>query len=292
LNPQNLTAAQFAWACCQAGDFPPPAPKRGPRFGLDAQCCLCGGATEGVGWPRKLGVSDTFTDIPGMPMPASQTVCQACVATSKSDGWGQSVAAHPERGLKATFDQKEGKAARGWNWLYSHHLFVWPDHHECPDRARWRALLANPPPPPFLAILTTSGKKQLIFKSRLAWNRDVFPLQFEDESVLVAPSQFSVALADFMRLYLLGFSKDSVLSGNYHPASLMTAGAERWREAEAPASVWRRQHPQLWAVCHYVAQRPEDWEPPQRPACSAALSIPSPANPPPSTPAPPQGSLF
>lgn len=60
MNPQNLTAAQFAWACCQAGDFPPPAPKRGPRFGLDAQCCLCGGVTEGVGWPRKLGIADTL----------------------------------------------------------------------------------------------------------------------------------------------------------------------------------------------------------------------------------------
>lgn len=195
---------------------------------------------------------------------ASQTVCQPCVATMQSTGWAQYVAAHPDRGLKAVFDQKEGKAQRAWNWLYSHHLFVWPDHHECPDRARWREILENPPQPPFLAILTTSGKKQLIFKARIAHALTRFPLQFEDEQILIDPLRFKVALADFDRLYLLGFSKDSILTGDYHHKTLLDVGIGRWRDAEAPAIDWRKRDPQLWAVCHYVAQRPADWEAPAR----------------------------
>lgn len=271
-----LTASQFAWGCCAAGDYPPPLPKRGPQYGPDPVCCLCGGETSGVGWHRKDGIAPTSTDMPSMACYASQTVCQACVATMQSSGWAQYVAAHPDRGLKAAFDQKEGKAQRAWNWLYSHHLFVAPDQHECPDRARWRDILANPPQPPFLAILTTSGKKQLIFKSRVAHSRDLFPLQFEDESMLIAPGDFVEALTDFDRLYQLGFSKDSILTGDYHNKTLLDVGISRWREAEGQARAWRAMNPQLWAVCHYVAQRPDGWESPTRMDYAPLPALPAP----------------
>lgn len=273
-----MTASQFAWRCCAAGDYPPPIPKRGERYGPDAICCLCGGATGGVGWHRKDGIAPTSTDLPSIVCPVSQTVCQACVATMQSSGWAQYVAAHPERGLKAAFDQKEGKVPRPWNWLYSHHLFTALDHHECPDRARWREILANPPKPPFLAILTTSGKKQLIFKARIAYSRDGFPLQCEEESLLIRPAEFQCVLTDFMRLYLLGFSKDSILTGHYSPKALLDCGLSRWREAEAPLIEWRRRNPQLLAVVHYVAQRPANWEPPIR---LAYQGIPATKPPPP-----------
>lgn len=259
-----MTPSQFAWTCCQAGAYPPPEPKRGPRFGPDAVCYLCGGATGGVGWHRKDALGASFTDIPQAAQLPSATVCQSCVATTQSAGWIQYVTAYPERGLSAYFPQKEDKAPRGWNWLYSHHLFVAPNHHECPDRARWRTILANPPEPPFLAILAVSGKKQLIFKSRIAHSRERFPLQLEDETVLIEPARFAAALADFDRLYRLGFSKDSILTGDYHNKTLLDVGLSRWREAEAPALAWRKRDPALWAVCHYVAQRPEGWEPPAR----------------------------
>jgi len=253
-----MTPSQFAWSCCQAGDFPPPTPARGDV------CCLCGGDTGGAGWPRNQAIGATFTDVPNMGCPASDTVCPACAATSKTDGWQQYVAAHPARGLPAWFPAKDGKRPRGWNWLYSHHLFLWPDRHECPDRARWREILADPPPAPFLAILAVSGKKQLIFKSRVALNSQLFPLQFDDDPIMIAPDRFRIAIADFDRLYRLGFSKDSILSGEYHNKTLLDVGLSRWREAEAPAVEWRRRDPQLWAVCHYVAQRPEGWEAPAR----------------------------
>ena len=282
-----LTAPQFAWACADAGDYPPPEPRKGARYGDDVVCALCGGETQGVGWPRKLGLPDTFTDIPYMVAPASQTLCQACVATARSEGWAQYVAAHPERGLKAAFEQKEGKAQRQWNWLYSSHLF-YAGGHECPDRARWRAILSDPPQPPFLAIIAMAGKKQLIFKSRVAQSRDQFPIQIDDDSVLVHREQYMAALDDFMALYLLGFSKDSIVSGDYHPASLMAAGTDRWRPAEERAFVWRRREPGLWRLCHYVAQRPDDWELPGR-ITSTPVQQPHASRP---AAPPPQGSLF
>lgn len=79
-----LTAPQFAWACADAGDYPPPEPRKGARYGDDVVCALCGGETQGVGWPRKLGLPDTLTDIPYMVEPADRRdlllACQAAQA--------------------------------------------------------------------------------------------------------------------------------------------------------------------------------------------------------------------
>lgn len=259
-----MTPSQFAWACCDAGDFPPPIPKKGERYGADAVCCLCGGDTLGVGWPRKIGLAETFTDLSNMKRLASNTVCQACVATSKAEGWQQYVAARPERGLPAMFAAKEGKTPRAWNWLYSHHLFVWPGHHECPARPRWREILSDPPPTPFLAIYAVMGKKQIIFKGTIAQSQTAFYLQMDDDAVLVIPQELKTALADFDRLYHLGFSKDGILTGQYHNKTLLDVGLSRWREAEAPAQHWRLQSPMLWHLCHALTLRPEGWEPPAR----------------------------
>jgi len=254
----RLTPPQFAWACCAAGDYPPPQPKRGARYAKSAWCYLCGGETNGVGWPKKLAIGPTFTDVSAALAPASDAICQACAATSQAEGWAQSVNTHPERGLPAFFPQKENKPPRAWNWLYSSHLFVAPSRHECPSRSGWRALLADPPAPPFIAIIAPMGKKQLIFKGVIASDRNVFPLRVDDDLLAFDLAKYLVAVADFERLYRLGFSKDSILSGHYSPKALLEIGAARWREAERPAREWRSRSPQLWSLCHYVAQREED----------------------------------
>jgi len=200
-----------------------------------------------------LGAS--FTDIAQAQAPASNTICQACAATSKTEGWGQYVAAHPERGLPSHFPQKSpDKPPKAWNWLFNSHLFR-RGHHECPDRSRWREILLCPPDPPFLAVIAVSGKKQLVFKSKIAGSLDSFPVQFEDESIVVRPSIFREALEIFEALYRLGFSKDSILTGKYHPRTLLDVGPGRWRDEENKAAPWRRKTPQLWAICHYVAQK-------------------------------------
>ena len=106
-----------------------------------------------------------------------------------------------------------------------------------------------------MAVMATSGKKQLIFKSRIAESDEAFPVQFEDETVVVRPDRFREALDVFETLYRLGFSKDSILTGHYHPKTLMDVGPVRWRAEESRAAPWRQQEPQLWTICHFVAQK-------------------------------------
>jgi hypothetical protein len=205
-----------------------------------------------------------------LAFPESQTLCQACVATSKLEGWQQYVQAWPEKGLPLVFPPKTGqvhaedKIPKGWSWLFSHHFFAYPHHHECPDRNRWKQILCDPPEPPFLCIIAASGKKHLIFKAKISYSKTLIPVQLDDDPILLNVTQFKEALAEFEMLYHYGFSKDSILTGQYHNKTLLDVGLARWKPAEDNAKVWRVKTPMLWRLCHYIAQRPEGWEPVDR----------------------------
>lgn len=142
LPPDQSLASQFAWACCDAGLFPPPRPRKGLRYGTHAACWLCGGPTHDMGWPRKLGLADTFCDHNKAARLDSDTVCQACVATSSSNGWLQYCLAHPERGFWTHFPDKGNGKPRQFNWLYASHLIPLPVDYAAAqgiagDRMRW-----------------------------------------------------------------------------------------------------------------------------------------------------------
>ena len=279
---------QFAWACCEAGDFPPPEPTRKgvPRFGPDAVCWLCGGPTDGVGWPHKLGLADTFTDHNKAARLDSSTVCQACVATSASAGWRQYAEAHPERGLWVWFPEKEGTKPRSFNWLYTSHVFA-QGYHETPDRKRWRAILLDPPDPPFLAVMAINGKKQILFRGRVSQSRAAFWVQADETRVLVRPGEFARCLAAFEELYNAGFSKDSIVSGQYHSGQMGKVGLARWRELEMAIRPWRDHYPGYLLLAHHCGQR-EDLPAAEIPAAELA---PQRASAPPA-PAAGQLSLF
>jgi len=238
---------QFAWACLQLGDYPPPAPTRKgvARFGPDADCWLCGGPTHGVGWPWRLAITDTFTNHTLAKAPHSQTVCQPCAALASKQTWGPYVAAHPEKGLKT------GHAV---SWRNYSHVFA-PGLHDCPTRAGWRHWLLNPPEPPFLFVISTSQKKHLIFRARVACSRDVYPLQFEEVALLVERAKFRECLAAFDRLFALGFSSDGIVTGRYHPAQLLKVGVATWREAERAIAPWRSRAPYYLELCAYITTR-------------------------------------
>jgi hypothetical protein len=248
------TSTQFAWACCDAGNYPPPVPKKGSRYGPDAACWLCGGPTDGVGWHHKLGLSGTFCSHNIAVRPDSQTVCQSCVATSASDGWLQYASRYPERNLWTHFPEKDGGIKRQFNWLYASHLFR-VGHHESPSRPRWRELLIEPPEPPFLMILAISGKKQLIFRGRISQSRESFWVQADEMRVLVRPNEFAECLAAFEALYDAGFSKDSIVSGNYHSGQLAKTGLSIWRPLEEAIRPFRQRHPEYLLLAHHCGQR-------------------------------------
>lgn len=238
--------------------FPPPLPKKGTQYADGPVCWLCGGETQGIGWPLAKAISlDTFTNHDLAKSPQSDTVCQACAMMLSSEGWARYVDAYPGRGFLKFFPEKEGKKPRQFNWLYSSHLFAL-GRHEGPGRKQWREHLLNPPEPPFAFVLAVSGKKHLAFRAVIATNRDTFPILFEETPVFIVRERFARLLADFERLYNLGFSKDSIVSGQYHHGQMQKVGLAIWREAEKPMSAWRALTPQWLSVAHFVAQREDN----------------------------------
>lgn len=231
----------------------PPAPKRGLQFGTSAACWLCGGPTNGVGWTLTAALPDTFTNHPSAACPSSDAMCQACVFCQSKSAWEAYVDAHPDMGLKKGH-------AMSWRF-YSH--AAWGTHHECPQRARWRELLLDPPHEPFLYVIAQSGQKHLIFRSAVASNRDHFPVQLEETTIWVDRARWAVCLAAVEDLYAMGFAKDGILTGRYHAATLRTVGLARWRAAEHALAPWRRRPRDLDLALH-VAQRPAAAE--ERPA--------------------------
>lgn len=259
---KQLTVTQFAWQCCNAGIYHPPNKQQS----TDTHCWLCGGDTHGIGWHKKYAIPDTFCEMNYVKRHDSNAVCQACVATIATAGWHQYVAAYPERGLWAYFPEKEGKTKRPFMWLYTSHVFS-TDYHESPSRGRWRELLVNPPQPPFLMIMAIGGKKHIIFRGKISYSRDVFFVQADNESVCVIATEYAECLTDFELLYNLGFSKDSIVSGDYHTGQLAKVGLTAWRPLENRLKHWRQYKPEYLRLCHYCAQREKtDVNPVESPA--------------------------
>jgi hypothetical protein len=257
-------STHFAWSVLSMGDYPP------ARVGPDADCWLCGGPTVGAGWRMEDAIPPTYTNHTLAKCPTSRTVCQPCAALGSKETWERYVASRPELGLKT---------GHAMSWRCYSHLFAVSHHHEGPTRSRWREILLDPPAPPFLVVIAESGQKHLIFRSEIAYARDYFPVQFEERSILLVRVNFTACLESFERLYNLGFSKDSILSGQYHHGQMLKVGIGLWREAEGCFAPWRR-HPHLAALAHFVAQKDPEFVMPEAPAgeeetCPPTGSTPS-----------------
>ena len=237
---------QFAWQCIGAPEWLPPEPKRGDRYGPDERCWLCGGPTDGVGWPREHALPDTFTNHNLARVQLSQTLCQACVYLGSKAGWDHYRSQQPDDGLKS------GHAV---SWRNYSHLFV-PGHHECPSRARLRELLLDPPEPPFLLVVAVSGQKHLLFRARVALSRAQFPVQFEDESIVVDHDRFTAVLRLVEQLLALGFTRAEIASGRYDVNRIHRAGLAAWRAVESVFSAHRLHHPDLVRLAVHVARDP------------------------------------
>lgn len=245
------TVTQFAARALGLADCPPPEPKRGKRFGQSDRCWLCGGSTGGVGWPQTTAIAPTFTQHNTAKCGDSDAVCQSCAAMAHAAVF-QDMVRSRELPIKIW-------TQAGWH-SYSH-LILESGHYEAPTRERMRQVLLDPPAEGWILTVNSTGKKHTIFRATVARGRAHFPVQFDEETVWCRAEDLAECMAAFEALCALGFSKDSILTGEYHHAQMLKAGIARWRPAEERVAPWREINPAMLTLVHFVALGPRHFEP-------------------------------
>jgi CRISPR type IV-associated protein Csf1 len=213
------------------------------------RCCICGGEADRFGkpWARKHAINESYGPLNSFAEPGSPAVCGACAYFAVGRTFADQVT-------------RRGLTVKLWpqaSWRSYSHLFSQRDGYVIGNKDAWRAFLANPPEPPFLAVLTTTGKKNILYRSTVAHSRDLFPVLVEEDVTWVERAVFQDVLKDFEAAYTSGFSKDSILSGDYSQAAVLALGIAAWRALEAPLAVHRAQRLPMLRLAHFVATRPQ-----------------------------------
>jgi hypothetical protein len=245
------TATQFIWQnCLQMPVFEPQEPKaKKSKHGQDTDCWLCGGGTDGLGWHSKDVIGNSFTDSNIAKAVHSQTVCYSCAALMKKEGWELACAKH---GISPYFPVKDDKPPFLSNWMFNSHVFSEQGWRTI-NRVQAREELINPPKPPFVITLADAGKKHVIFRAKVNQNVDNFFIQLDENTILINRELFASTLEIFEHGYNLGFSKDSMLTGNYNQAAILKIGLKKWREIEDKIKVIRKDNFDLLSVISYCA---------------------------------------
>lgn len=268
-----MTPTQFAARALGLLPFLPPGCWQPAR---SVTCWLCGGQAGDKPWPQPVAIAPTFTQHNTARASDSDAVCQSCAALTRAASFQAMVAA---RALPIkTWTQA------GWH-SYSHHIRE-DGHYEAPGPERQREIALGPPEGRWMLCLNTTGKKHTIFRGVVATSRDRFPVQMDETTVWCKRDTLTACLADFEALCALGFAKDGILAGVYHPAQLLKVGLARWSPAEERMVPWRADHPDLLTLVHAIARGPRHF-PEVKPAVYRPIPAIAAAD-----AAPMQGSLF
>ena len=243
----RLAPCAFALGVLGQGGLEPDP--RSAHLDPGAPCCICGGRAgeHGTPWIRRRAINDSFGPLDTFAEPESPAVCGACAFFAVGKTFQAEIA-------RRSLDVKLWPQA---SWRSYSHLFSARDGHVIPRKADWRAFLATPPEPPFLAVLTTAGTKNILYRGTVALDRDLVPVLVDEDTTWVDRRAFAQVLADCEAPYAAGFSKDSILSGGYNQAAVLALGIAAWRDLEAPLAAHRAQRLPLMRLAHFVATKPE-----------------------------------
>ena len=138
----------------------------------DELCFYCGGVC-GKDYSVKTYVKGTFTNHDIVRRPESQFICGGCVACFQN------------RNLTLiTGERRSDQWTRLYSWIFTSTSQIAATKAHLKEIT---AVILEPPDPPFGIVLAMSGKKQLLFRSVLAWNRSLFPVMLEEEIIMVSP---------------------------------------------------------------------------------------------------------
>lgn len=242
------SVTQFVWSECLGMPV-----YKADKAGSDESCWLCGGDTDGEGHSIKSIIGAAFTDTTIARNNNSKTVCYQCAALMKKDAW---VVACEKFNLPPHFPVKDDKKPFLSNWMFSSHVFS-VGKWERPERNEVRSHLLNPPKPPFVMVFSLVGKKHVIFKSEINTNNDVFFVNVDENKILVDRVVFETILKEFEYAYNMGFSKDSLVTGNYNQAAAMKVGISTLREIEVLMREYRMREPDMLFLAGFCAQKYE-----------------------------------
>lgn len=204
---------------------------------MNNYCYLCG---KPASLPLKL--KDTFTAHSNAKCPQSKMICDRC-------DWSINLRCFYFNPNK----QKWGKLfSRNWSWLFQEKELLSPviegEYSEGKDtlpvvsklasRLEIRQWLIEPPEPPFTIAIAESGQKHILFLAQEAYSKNIFPVQFELDCLLINRELFISILTNYEKLLFLGFNKTEIESGEYRSEKLMQELVE-WERLEQQIEAYR-----------------------------------------------------
>lgn len=190
----------------------------------DVRCWLCGGLTENRGQLVKKAIKDTFTDRDKARWPGSKSICAGCAF------------------------------CLSFKSLRNYSILATKTELKHPSRSEIRDYLLEPPEPPFVFCIAATGQKWLHFRAQMAYEKDGFPVQFEETPVCVWWGLLVDWLESIETLYTV-FSKEEILLGNYNQNRIRQFGLRGFQEYEG--KIARRRGTRLFGLAVFVAQKKE-----------------------------------
>lgn len=217
-----------------------------------SNCYLC--AKPGS---NPLELSNTFTMHSSAKCPESKVLCDRCYSAISGNQkqlwywnegknkwsklWGRSLS-RVYQGDKLIAPIIEGEYTEGKDTFSVVKNLL--------TRVETRKFLLNPPEPPFTIAIAESGQKHIIPWALEAQNKDLFPVQFELDTVYI-DNRFRKFLQVYEQLMGLGFGKSEIDSGDYRSDRLMKVFDQYW---ELEEKIARIRGTRLMQLISYVAQ--------------------------------------
>lgn len=136
------------------------------------KCFCCGNKCDST-YKVKDYIKSTFTNYEIVKSPDSNFICSECV-------WSLETNTATIKMIDGEIRSNSTVRLYSWIILENKKIAATKKHIN-----KLREIILNPPEPPFKIVLSESGQKHLLFRSSWALTRNNFPVQLEEETIIV-----------------------------------------------------------------------------------------------------------